>query len=67
MEELRKCPFCGASAFEYRNKMQGLKAMMYAVVQCSNCGAKIEVHGQISEMIKTEEMAIKAWNRRCCE
>lgn len=49
--ELKPCPFCGGMNLYYA------EGMFYAV-ECADCG------GKVVGAYRTEEEAVKAWNRR---
>lgn len=51
-EELKPCPFCGGEANLYKYAKNGK-----FLVRCEYCGVETIYFG-------TEEIAIKAWNRR---
>ena len=54
MDELKRCPFCGGSAFIPKRKVGG---DLLPWVFCENCGVE-------TEYCETVEEAIKAWNMR---
>ncbi len=53
-EELKPCPFCGEQAFD---GIDGIAPDFLYHILCTNCNA-------CQQDYKTEEEAIKAWNRR---
>ena len=61
MDELFSCPFCGGAAgidkTNYYYEDSGDYAMSSYVVSCRSCGIK-------TADFKTEEHAVKFWNRR---
>lgn len=58
-EKLKKCPFCGGEAIEYKN-------ILYVGIICMSCGAKIEkLRGiYVKDYIKESLDITEAWNRR---
>jgi len=55
-DKLKPCPFCGGEGCVQEHVFKGL-TNTYGVV-CLDCGAEIR------QFYRTEEEAIKAWNRR---
>lgn len=59
MDELKSCPFCGGKPFitTYNYIIDKKGTIFTFAVECNGCHA-------VSIESKTEEEAIKAWNRR---
>lgn len=56
MDELKKCPFCGAKA-------EIINTPSFSVVVCYGCGAQTFPY-LFDPETSSQEKAIKAWNRR---
>ena len=57
-EKLKPCPFCGGEAYTEGHKVELQEGFGFWFVSCKNqCGALVGY-------FPTEEMAIKAWNKR---
>ena len=53
-EELKRCPFCGGEAFEWRTNHR-------VFIQCSNYNANSHL---VEVRATTREEAVELWNRR---
>jgi len=72
MDELKRCPFCGASPrTEVRvAKMGGGEDQIDFSIYCTNCGIdktvrlKIAAYANFTDVNKAQAEVIKAWNQR---
>lgn len=56
--ELKPCPFCGGTEFNFRERDHSVKDNATEVrLWCDRCGASTDYRD-------TKEKAVKAWNRR---
>lgn len=68
MEELKKCPFCGGEINIIKKECLSNGFISYSLHHNMFDHANCILAGQsLDAVFGTEEQAIKAWNRRCCD
>lgn len=63
MEKLKPCPFCGRTPSKVRQHYIVGTSLIYYTVECKSSMSKCFIKPKTT-LLKSEEEAIKVWNRR---
>lgn len=63
LDSLKPCPFCGGKAGR-RFHIEGVESPFECIIECSDCGASLEVIDTANDLEATQNLAIDKWNTR---